>query len=409
LGTNADLSLAHRSAIIANLSPGGHCCAAAMGRDFTGIQHEMIRPSKFRNTVKDRLFVFVVLLPFLLSVLYFGFLASDIYISESKFVLRSPEKPAASGLGVILKSAGFTNAGDEIYAAQTYAASRDALHAINRNNAFEQAYSRPQISLFDRFNPFGNAGSFESLYKYFQGKVRLQNDTTTSITTLTVRAYTPQDARKFNEALLQLSESTVNQLNQRGRQDLIGYAEKEVDDAKALSLKAALAIAAYRNRIGVVDPEKQATAQMSMVAKLQDGLIAAKTELAQLQRYTPDNPRIPIVQTQLSTIQGEIDREMGKVAGNRGSLAASAVRYQRLVLESTFADKQLGAALSSLEQARSESLRKQAYVERIVEPNLADAPMEPRRLRGMLATLAVALVAYGILKMLLAGVREHGQ
>ena len=51
----------------------------------------------------------------------------------------------------------------------------------------------------------------------------------------------------------------------------------------------------------------------------------------------------------------------------------------------------------------------QAYVERIVQPNLPDAPMEPRRMRGILATLILSLLAYGILRMLLAGVREHAQ
>jgi capsule polysaccharide export protein KpsE/RkpR len=46
-------------------------------------------------------------------------------------------------------------------------------------------------------------------------------------------------------------------------------------------------------------------------------------------------------------------------------------------------------------------------VERIVEPNLPDSPSEPRRLRGIFATLVISILAYGILKMLLAGVREH--
>src|SRR5579884_2752132 len=156
------------------------------------------RPTK-KSRLRDRLFILTVVLPVLGAILYYGFFASDVYISESKFVVRSPDKPASTGLGVILKTAGFANAGDEIYAAQTYAASRDALRAINRNGDFEKAYSRPQISIFDRFNPLGLNRSFEQLYKYFQGKISLQNDSTTSITTLQVRAYTPQDARRFNE------------------------------------------------------------------------------------------------------------------------------------------------------------------------------------------------------------------
>ena len=309
----------------------------------------------------------------------------------------------------ILKTAGFATAGDEIYAAQSYAASRDALRAINGNGAFENAYTRPLISVFDRFNPLGFDRSFEQLYKYFQHRVSLQNDSTTSITTLQVRAYTPEDARRFNEELLELSEASVNRLNERGREDLVRYAQTEVDNAKVRSQRAAIALAAYRNSAGVVDPEKQAAAQMQMISKLQDSLIAAKTELSQLQRYTPLNPRIPVVSTQIGTIQHEIDVELGKVAGNRRSLAASTVPYQRLTLESEFADKQLGAALASLEEARNESQRKQAYVERIVQPNVPDSPLEPRRLRDIIATLALSLVAYAILRMLLAGVREHAQ
>lgn len=369
----------------------------------------MLNRLNMRFRARHGLFIVVVVLPFLLSVLYFGFLASDVYVSESKFVMRSPEKPAATGLGGILQSAGFTSGADEIYAAQSFATSRDALQAVNRKGAFERAYSQPEIFVLDRFNPLNLHGSFEDLYEYFLSKVRVINDSTTSITTLTVRAYTPREAYRVNQQLLSLSEATVNRLNTRGRQDLIRYASDEVANSKAQAQAAAVALAAFRNRNGVVDPEKQADAQMQMVSKLQDGLIAARTELAQLQIYTPQNPRIPVVKTQLATIQRQIDQELGKIAGNRGSLAQSAVRYERLVLENELANKQLSAAFASLEQARNEARRQQAYIERIVQPNLPDSPMEPRRLRGILATLAIALVAYGILRMLLAGVKEHAQ
>jgi capsular polysaccharide transport system permease protein len=370
---------------------------------------QMLSSASRKLKIGNWLFFVTVVAPTLIAILYYGFLASDIYVSESKFVVRSPEKPAASGLGVILKSAGFANAGDEIYAAASFASSRDALRAINRGNAFRRAYTRPEISVIDRFNPLGMSGSFEDLYKYFQKKVLLQNDASTSITTLTVRAYAPEDAFRFNQQLLEMSEATVNRLNERGRSDLVRYAQAEVDNAKSKAQAAAIALAAYRNRSGIVDPEEQATAQMQMISKLQDSLISAKTELSQLQQYTPENPRIPVVTTQIATVQNEIDRELGKVAGDRRSLAATAVQYQRFALENEFAGKQLAAALASLEDARSESQRKQAYVERIVQPNLPDDPIEPRRIRGILATLVIGLVAYGILRMLLAGVREHAQ
>ena len=63
--------------------------------------------------------------------------------------------------------------------------------------------------------------------------------------------------------------------------------------------------------------------------------------------------------------------------------------------------------MTSLEQARNEAQRKQLYLERIVQPSLPDVAVEPRRLRGVAATFLLGLVAWGILSMLIAGVREH--
>jgi len=54
----------------------------------------------------DKLFLLAVVLPTILAVLYFGFFASDVYVSESQFVIRSPDKQSATGLGVLLKSTG---------------------------------------------------------------------------------------------------------------------------------------------------------------------------------------------------------------------------------------------------------------------------------------------------------------
>ncbi len=355
-----------------------------------------------------------VVLPVFAAVVYYGFLASDVYVSESKFVIRSPEKSSSGaesgGVAGLLKSAGFASAsGNESSAAAEYASSRDALRAINKADAFEKAYSRPGISIVDRFDPLGLSDSFESLYKYFQDKVTVAADNTTSVTTLTVRAYTSEDAYKFNHELLDLTEKVVDNLNDRGRRDIVRYAQTDVDIAKARSQQAALALAGYRNRSGVVDPEAQSQAALAMVSGLQSQLISAKTELAGIERYAPDNPRIPVLRTQIASIESQMQQALGKVAGNRKSLAGTSVGYQRLALESDFADKQLAAALAALDQARDDARRQQVYLERVVQPNTPDSPIEPRRLRDIFATLILSLIAFGIAKMLVAGVREHAQ
>jgi capsular polysaccharide transport system permease protein len=250
-------------------------------------------------------------------------------------------------------------------------------------------------------------GSFESLYRYYRKKVSIEHDTVSSISTLTVRAYTPTQAVKFNRELLELAEATVNRLNERGRQDLIRYAEAEVNDATEKSRIAGLNLARYRNVSGVVDPEKQAAVQLQMVSKLQDELIASRNQLMQLRAFAPANPQIPVLRTKISGLSRDINSELSKVAGSSRSLSATAARYQRLQLESQVADKQLAASITSLENARNEARRKQAYVERIAQPAMPDSPQEPRRFRGVIATFVFGLIAFGIISMLLAGIREH--
>jgi len=355
----------------------------------------------------DWLLLVTVIIPTTLAILYYGFLASDVYVSESRFVVRSPDKPSVSGLGVLLKSAAFSNAGDEIYAADEYIQSRDALRALNRGNAIVRAYGNEKVSVFDRFDPLGMDGSFEELFNYFRKKVRVDYESTSSITTLTVRAYSPHEAQKFNLQLLGLAEDTVNRLNRRGRADVIQLSEQEVQDAEEASRQAALALAQFRNASGIIDPEKQATVQLQMISKLQDELIGSRMQMLQLQAMAPENPQIPILRVRVSGLSREIDRQLGIVAGNRRSLSATAARYQRLELEREFADKRLAAAMTSLQDARAEARRKQAYVERIAQPSIPDEAQEPRRLRGIFATFVLGVIAWAILSMLLAGVREH--
>lgn len=353
------------------------------------------------------LFLLTVIVPTILAILYYGLFASDVYLSESRFVVRSPDKGATSGLGVLLKSTGFATAGDEIYAAHDYLLSRDALGALDRRGAFRRAYGAASVSIFDRFNATGWSGSFEDLYKYYGKKISVEQESASSIVTLTVRAFAPGDARRFNERLLEMAEATVNKLNERGRQDLIRFAQSEVDEAKARNQQAALALSVYRNQQGVLDPEKQASVQLQMISKLQDDLIATRTQLRELREFAPQNPQVEVLATRVQGLTAAINEQLGQVTGGNRSLSTRAARYQRLALESQFADKQLAAAMASLEEARNEGRRKQAYVERIVQPNLPDAALEPRRIRGIFTTLILGLAAWGILSMLIAGTLEH--
>jgi capsular polysaccharide transport system permease protein len=367
----------------------------------------MVKPLIDKLKRLDRLFLWCVVLPTALATFYYGLIASDIYVSESHFVVRSPDKPSPSSLGMVLKGVGFSNAGDETFAVREFISSRDALEQLNKDGLVERAFRDSSASRFDRFDPLGWWGNKEELYKFYQRKVGVSYDTTSSILTVQVRGFSAKNTEAINHRLLDLSEQLVNRLNKRGQQDLVRSSRSEVDEAKSQAQLASRLLAQFRNREGIVDPEKQAEAQLMMVAKLQDDLIATRNQLRQLQRFTPRNPQIEPLKVRAEGLKAEIASSLKTLAGGNRSLAASAVEYQRLKLDSQIAEKQLAASMASLTDAQNDARRKQAYVERIVEPNLPDAPLEPLRLRGIISIAALGLVAWLVLRMLLAGVREH--
>lgn len=363
------------------------------------------RESIVKSYRSHSIFWLSVVLPTVLAILYFGLIASDVYVSETRFIVRSPERQSTSSLGMLLKGTGFSRSQDDSYTVQDYILSRDALKGLDEKLDLRMVFNKGDV--FNRFPGVDWDNSFENLYNYYQKKIKVQLDPASSIATVTVRASTAEDAQKINIQLLEMSEALVNQLNERGRQDMIKFALNEVAVAEEKSKTAALALAQYRNQKGVINPEQQSAIHLQQIAKLQDQLIATKSQLAQLQLLSKENPQIPALQKRIQMLEKEIGLESGAVAGSATSLASKASDFHRLALEKEFADKQLASALSSLEQARNEAQRKQLYLERISQPSLPDSAMEPRRLRGIIATLVLGLVAWGVITLVVASAKEH--
>lgn len=354
------------------------------------------------------LFVATVVVPTAIALVYFGVLASDVYVSESRFVVRSPQRnQPITGLGSLIQGAGFARSQDDSYTVHDYIHSRDALRELDRAFNVKQAYGNPGVDFFSRFAGLDMDPSFENLHRYYRKRVTVDLDQLSSISTLRTSAFTAEDAYKYNEKLLEMSEKLVNQLNERGRLDLVRFAAAEVEEAEKKARAATLAVAAFRGEKNVFDPERQSGLQLQGVAKLQDELIATRAQLAQVRALSRDNPQIPALEQRAAAIQRAIDSETAKVAGGDRSLSQKSAEYERLALERGLAEKQLAAALASLEQARNEAQRKQLYLERIVQPSKPDVAVEPRRLRNIFATFLLGLVAWGILTMLVAGIREH--
>lgn len=355
----------------------------------------------------NKLFALTVLLPTAIAIIYFGLIASDVYVSEARFVVRSAaQQTQTSVVGALLQGSGLTSGQENSYPVIDYVESRDALRELNQRDYIVDSFSK-QGDFLSRFHT-GYDNSFESLWKYYDRRIVSVNlDTTSGITTLQIRAYTAEAAQRINDQLIRMSERLVNQMNERAAHDSVQFAKSQVDVAAQTARKAAADLAAYRRSNTIFDPDKQSALQLQQVVVLQTRLLDAQTKLAQLESVSPDNPQVPTLKISIATMQKQIDAINGGVTGGAGSLAEKAASYARLQLDADFADKRLASTLAALDTAEAEAQRKQMYLETIVTANLPDKATEPHRFAAIATVLLMGLILWSILTLLLASIREH--
>lgn len=356
---------------------------------------------------QDPLFWLCVVIPTFCLVIYYGLIASDVYTSESKFVIRSPNEQSVSGIGLALKNIGFNASSDDSYLVRDYLTSRDAVQNLKDGLNVQEKYSADTIDVVSRFGVIGEP-TFESFYEYLNKKISIVYDPASSISSLQVEAYTAEDAQKINEELLKMGEVVINRINTNAKNDILVAAENEVKEAQEASRQAAVSLAEYRVSNEVFNPEGQSTLLLQEISKLQDALIQTETQLTQARLLTPDNPQIKAMETRIQSLNKSIKEKSAQVTGARaGSLSNRSVEYQRLQLEKELVDRQLMSAMAAYEQAKNEFNKKQLYLETLAIPSLPDEATKPKRFRNVLSGFVFGLLLWGVLRLFVAGVREH--
>ena len=287
------------------------------------------------------LFYLTVAMPSALALIYYGLIASNVYLSESRFVVRGPLRLAQAGPTALRQGAAVGRAQDDTYSVHEFLISRDALSALEQQIAIRAMYANKNADFINRFPGIDRNDSFEGFFRYYKDRTTIDYDSVSSITTLKVRAFAAEDARRINDQLLNITEKRFSEFNDRAHRELIKIAEQGVAVAR----------------------ERAATIE---------------TDLASSRDKVPPPTTSP-----------------------------PSEQHDRLMLDKLFVEKQLAAALSALESARGDALRTPFYLERVVLPNLPDYAVEPRRIRSILLTLVLGLIAWGVLSLLVASVKEH--
>src|SRR5262249_51880929 len=160
-------------------------------------------------------FLAFVVLPTLLSMVYFWLVAANQYVSEADFMVRSGQQSVVSSSGIAQLFGIGAAAQDQSdgYAIVDYLTSHDAVAAANAKLDLVSLFRRPEADWpamlwYDR-------PPAETLNDYFRRQVHVTFNSDTGEAVLQVRAFRPGDAQRLAETLLALGEARANDMNQR--------------------------------------------------------------------------------------------------------------------------------------------------------------------------------------------------
>lgn len=369
----------------------------------------------FRRRRGERLFLLsiiasgllVVQVPVLVAGLYFGLIASDRYESEMQFSLRN-FKASAPAAFMSLTGLPTGNLMQEAKVVQSYVHSRALVdHLLERTDLFGK-FNSPDIDVFSRF-PQGDP--IEDFMEYWRERVGVHVETLSGIVTVTVQAFSAQDAQEINSLILEAVDQLVNELSARARADLLQFNRQDLDQAQERLKALSEDLAALRNSTGLLDPELYAKSISAVATELEVRLSDMRVrQRAALGSMNADTPQMRFLARQIETLESEIVRLRQEIAspGSTGeTLSTTKALFDRYLLDQEIARKQYTQASLEYERARLDADRRQVYTAVVMQPTLPEDAEYPRRIWSWTVVLVLCISAWGGLVGLAVLIRNH--
>jgi capsular polysaccharide transport system permease protein len=346
-----------------------------------------------------------VFIPTLIAAFYFLFLASDIYVSETRFAVQVDQSgvPAlADGFAQIMSQAPASN---DSYIVKSFIESPALIKTLLDKHSLMQTLTDTRASFYIKVP---KDASREAIASRSSHLIKLKYDTTSDIIFLTARGFTPQQAQDLTEAILVETENFVNDSSKRMQEDSLKFAEEKSVESEQALLNMNKEIMNFRNSNENFDPTTEASGVIGIMQTLEVELAKAQAERkAALEFYNQSSPKIQSMNAQVRALQNQINDMNSQVATKEGAPLSQLLEdYETLKAKQDFALQRYQTTLVSLETAQLEAQKKQKYLIRIVEPTLPETAAEPQRFYGIITVFFILLIGYGIGRLILDALRD---
>jgi capsular polysaccharide transport system permease protein len=360
-------------------------------------------------------FLAMVVLPAIAATLYFTLIASDQFISETRFAVHSMATDVVSQSSKSEKATtrnsymgGLTASTDDSYMVAAYIRSRACVEEVSRSLNLQQIFRRPEADILARLKA---QPSPEELTKYWASMVSAYVDPPSGIITVSVSAFRQEDALAIAQAILKASEKIANDISVRAREDVMGMAEREVTTSEDRMIATLSDMRAFREKAGFIDPKQQAESISHILQELTTQRIRLQTEYEVSSRaMSPEAPTLQSIKGRLDQLDLQIADQKAKLTSQSKdpkALANLLPKYEELLMRNTFASKLYSLAADGLERARLRAEAQAIYINVFVPPRLPQEALFPERFASSMMVALALLIVWGIVALTAAMVEDH--
>lgn len=358
-------------------------------------------------TAKRRPFLSYLTVVGLALGIYYFVVAAPVFVSSTQISIRGKDSGGQSTvLSAFIPSSGSGGISESV-AVREYIHSPQMIEALDEQIQIREHFSKLRV---DPFAQISSNAPIEEFQAFFKRRVKVTLDREAAILRIDVHAYSPKVSLEIAENIVALSESYVNALSTRIREETLRDAREELDVAADSVRDVRLTLADFRNSSGELDPASRGAASVSALIALEGDITRLRAELAsQLAITRADAPQVQVIEAQIESLarQAEDQRRLLASENNDGTLAEVLQDYEGLVIEREYAETRLTSALAALDAARQLADQRERFVVTIVEPVLPGKAVEPRRLAEFCLRMVMAIIGFGIVGYAVAGIRDH--
>ncbi len=348
----------------------------------------------------------IVGLPTLVALLYFGFLATDLFVAESRFSVRESSSEAGSSLTSILAAPVISGGNQNSIIVADYIRSHEIVSQLNERLDLAGHYSDKKIDFFARLK---SSPTKEELHEYYLRRIELTEDSGGDILVLKTMSPDRHFAKLLADSIIELSEQLVNEMSTRIEEDSLRSARAEVELALQKVKDSNLELSGFRAENTSINPAEETSALLGIVSGMESNLASAKAALAEKRAFMKESSAaVKSLKNKVNALNKQLQLEKSRLVGKDGTgMNQLITEFQPLALNQQLAQQHYTSALTSLELARVEAQRKKLYLITFVKPGLPEQALEPRRIMGVFAVFVYSFLGFGVGALFWSALRDH--